>query len=126
MEEIRKKYNLSLILLHGSQVTGKLHSESDMDIAVVRKDVNSELDLLGLIFDLTKELNDKKIDIVDITNANPLLFFAVMKNSRLLSGGVSDYDKMKLAAFHKYSDYEPYFRKEADFVKERILSYVQN
>jgi hypothetical protein len=126
MEEIRKKYNLSLILLHGSQVTGKLHSESDMDIAVVRKDINRELDLLGLIFDLTKELNNKKIDIVDITNTNPLLFFAVMKNSKLLSGEVSDYDRIKLAAFHKYSDYAPYFRREADFVKERILSYVQN
>jgi hypothetical protein len=126
MEEIRRKYNLSLILLHGSQVTGKLHSESDMDIAVVRKDMSNELDLLGLIFDLAKELNDKKIDIVDITNANPLLFFAVMKNSKLLSGEVRDYEKMRLAAFHKYSDYAPYFKKEADFVKERILSYVQN
>jgi uncharacterized protein len=124
MDEIRKKYNLSLILLHGSQVTGKLHGESDVDIAVVRKDTNNELDLLGLIFDLIKELNNKKIDIVDITNTNPLLLFAVMKNSKLLSGEVSDYEKMKLAAFHKYSDYAPYFKKEAAFIKERILSYV--
>ena len=83
-----------------------------------------ELDLLDLIFDLTKELKDKKIYIVDITNANPLLLFAVMKNSKLLSGDKDGYENLKLAALHKYSDYLPYLKKEALFVKERIASYV--
>ena len=31
-EEIRQKHNLSLILMHGSQVTGKTHSKSDFDM----------------------------------------------------------------------------------------------
>jgi len=124
MDEIRKKYNLSLILLHGSQVTGKLHKESDMDVAVLRKDMDINFDLLDLIFDLANELNNQKIDVVDITNANPLLLFAVMKNSKLLSGDEKEFESLKLTAFHKYSDYFPYFKKEADFIKERIFSYV--
>lgn len=124
MDEIRNKYELSLIILHGSQVKGGLHPESDVDIAVVRKNINDTLDLLGLSSSLIKELKNDNVDIADITHANPLLLFAVMKKSRLLSGNEEAYEKLKLEAFHKYSDYMPYFKREADFVKERIESYA--
>lgn len=126
MEEIRSRYNLSLIVLHGSRVTGKLHGKSDIDIAVVRKEVNQDLNLLGLISDLAQELKDDRIDVTDITNANPLLLFAVMKKSKLLAGNEKDYERLKLVAFHKYSDYLPFLKREADFVKERIMSYAQS
>ncbi|KKQ85362.1 MAG: hypothetical protein UT08_C0007G0035 [Candidatus Woesebacteria bacterium GW2011_GWB1_38_8] len=36
LEKLRKRHNLSLILLHGSQVDKKIHGKSDVDIAVLK------------------------------------------------------------------------------------------
>jgi predicted nucleotidyltransferase len=113
LEEIRVKYNLSLIIMHGSQITGKTHLKSDLDIAVVRNN-NSEIDFLGLLFDLKKFFNTDKIDITDITFADPLLLFAVTQKSRLLAGDVSTYKSLERLSFFKYSDYG-YFLKTLQF-----------
>ncbi len=124
LEEIRKKHKLSLILMHGSQVTGKIHAKSDTDIAIVRKNDSSNFDLLALTADLTNYLKTNGVDLVDITHANPLLLFAVAKKSKLLAGTNEDYENLIYRAFHKYSDYLPYLKREADFVKERISTYA--
>ena len=124
MNNLAKKHALSLVLLHGSCVTGRVHDKSDMDVAVVRKNSNIKLNYLALISDLTKKLKADDIDLVDITHANPLLMYAVMRKSKLISGKKEDYEKMLSLAFHKYSDYLPYLKREEEFVKERIDSYV--
>lgn len=124
MDSLAKKHNLSLILLHGSRVTGEIHDKSDVDIAVVRKNPNKKLKLLALISDLTKKLKADNVDLVDITHANPLLMYAVMRKSKLISGEKEAYEKMLNLAFHKYSDYLPYLKREEEFIKERINSYV--
>jgi predicted nucleotidyltransferase len=124
LEEIRKKHNLSLILIHGSQVTGKIHAKSDTDIAVMQKDGGKDLDLFSLYGNFAKIFKTDKIDIVNLTRANPLLLFTVARKSKLLAGSQKDYDKFKLLAFHKYSDYQPYFKMESDFIKERITAYA--
>lgn len=126
LEDIRKKHHLSLILIHGSQVTGKIHAKSDTDIAVVREKGFEKFDLLALISDLGKFLKTDRVDLVDITHANPLLLFAVAKKSKLLAGNNKDYKKLVYLAFHKYADYQPYLKKEALFVKERIKTYAQS
>jgi len=110
LEEIRKKYNLSLILMHGSQVSGKTHSESDTDIAFVRQNDSLKVNFLELLADLSKLLKKDKIDLVDITHANPLLLQKVIIKSKLLAGDKSNYDRLSLEAFHKYCDYK-YFLK---------------
>ena len=124
LEEIRKKYNLSLILMHGSQVTGKTHSKSDTDIAVMEKSGNKDLDILGLYGDLTNLLKTDGIDITNITHANPLLAFAVARRSKLLSGSKEDYESFLRTAFFKYNDYRPYLKMEHEFIKERVYSYA--
>lgn len=126
MEEIRQKYNLSLVLMHGSQVSGKTNSESDTDIAFVRKDDSLNINFLELLADITKLLKKDKVDLVDITHANPLLMFAVTKKSKLLAGSQKDYDALTHKAYNLYSDYLPYLKMEAAFVKERINNYANN
>lgn len=122
--EIRKKHNLSLIVLHGSYVNGKVHPQSDFDIAVLRNDRKKKLKLLDLIKDLVGIFNKDIIDITDLTNADPLLLYATTKKSKLLSGSKSRYDALIKLAFHKYCDYLPFLDQEKKFVKERIGSYV--
>lgn len=126
MEEIRKKHNLLLILMHGSQISGKTHFESDTDIAFVRKSTNLNINFLELLADITNLLKKNKVDLVDITHANPLLMFAVTSKSKLLAGNQKDYDALFHKAYNLYSDYLPYLKMEADFVKERINNYANN
>src|SRR3989344_8732172 len=118
IDEIRKKHNLQLIILHGSQVTGKTHAKSDFDIAVVRSDKVTKIDFFELTGDLENYFKGK-IDLSDITFADPLFLFAVMQKCKLLSGGVSDFKSLERLAFFKYSDYVPYLSMESDFVTER-------
>jgi len=49
LDVVRKRYNLSLVILFGSQVDGRVHPKSDLDIAVVRNDQSLELNLIRLI-----------------------------------------------------------------------------
>lgn len=126
IEEIRRKYNLSLILLHGSQVTGKIHRGSDTDIAVIREKTDSKIDLLALTLDIGKVLKSGEIDITDATNANPLLLYNIARKNKLLSGKKSDFEKFIRLAFTRYSDYLPYLKKEADFVKQKLATYANN
>lgn len=124
MEEIRKKHDLLLILMHGSQATGKVHPESDIDIAFVRKNNELKINFLELLADLTNLLKNDKIDLLDITDANPLLMFSVIRKVKLLAGRKKDYDILSQKAFNLYSHYLPYLKLESDFVKERINSYA--
>ena len=126
LEKIREKHNLLLIILHGSQVHGKTHPKSDVDIGVVRKDNKQKPRLLELIKDLSKAFKTDKVDISDLTHADPLLLYSAVRKSTLLAGKKADYDKLLRLAFHKYSDYLPFLKDEREFVIERIKSYVTN
>jgi predicted nucleotidyltransferase len=124
LEYLRNKHKLSLILLHGSQVDGKIHNKSDVDIAVVRKDDKTKIKLLELIKDLSDSLETDKIDLSDLTHADPLLLFSVAKKSKLLSGNTDDYKRLQKTAYHKYCDYLPFLQKEKEQVTENIKKYV--
>jgi len=124
LNKIRKEHNLSLIVLHGSCVDGKIHSKSDIDIAVLRNGRKKKLKLLELIKNLVHVCGEDNIDITDLTSADPLLLYAVVKKSRLLSGSTDDFNSLLKLAYQKYNDYLPYLNREKEFVKERIKSYV--
>jgi len=124
LEKIRKRHRLLLILLHGSQVDAKTHPESDVDIAVVRKNTSHKLKLLKLMKDLARALNTDRVDLSDITHADPLLLYSTIKKSTLLAGNKKDYDALGRLAFHKYSDYLPFLEKEREFVRSKLKEYV--
>ncbi len=111
--------------MHGSQVTGKTHLKSDVDIAVVRNDKNKNLDLFELISDLESQFKET-VDVSDITFADPLFLFSVIQKCKLLSGNSIDFKSLEKTAFFKYSDYMPYFKMESDFVAEKLNKYAKN
>ncbi|MEK7166660.1 MAG: nucleotidyltransferase domain-containing protein [Patescibacteria group bacterium] len=124
LEAIRRKFNLKLIILHGSRSSGNLvHSESDLDIAVVRV-TTRPLDELSLIADLSELFGESRIDVVDVTYGNPLLNMAVARHSRLLSGLNSDFDYFLHKAYFRYGDYLPYLKMESELTKIKLDQYV--
>lgn len=124
LNQIRQKHKLSLILLHGSKVTGNTHNQSDTDIAILQKNSNHKLQLLNLLNDLQTTLGTIKVDITNLSRANPLLLFAVTKKARLLSGKNSDFKKLQLKAFHRYCNYQKFFTLEKDYINHKLKSYV--
>jgi len=117
---IRKKHHLALILLHGSHVTGKTHPKSDLDIAVLANNPHQAINLFKLTADLINALEVDKVDLANLTHADPLLLKTVTSNCQLLSGTKSQLDKLQLKAFHRYNNYLPYLKLEHQFVANNL------
>ena len=104
-------------------MTGKLHPDSDLDIAALcqRK---TRLNLLSLITSLNRIFKTNRVDLTNLTQADPLLIYQVTQHSQLLSGDDHLYTQLQLKALHVYQDYLPYLRLEQQLVEARTKSYV--
>ena len=125
LDKLRRAHGLKLILLHGSRASGKTHSHSDIDIAVLREDGGKKLDQIALTSQLIGLFNNNTIDVSDLTRANPLLLFNATQKSKLLSGSVDDYNKLKLKAFHRFNNYSKYFKIESELIHDKVKNYGQ-
>jgi len=76
--------------------------------------------MLDLIVDLNEVLDTSDVDLTVLDHADPLLLKTVSDKSQLLSGSVADFLKLKLKAFHRYNNYLPYLKMEADFVRSQL------
>ncbi len=123
IDQICRKHRLALILLHGSTVSGLSHDKSDVDVAVLAKNPHQAIDRLKLINDLAAVFPADKIDLTDLAHADPLLLKLVSGQVKLLAGKPKDLEKLKLTAFHRYQDYQPYFQREQTAVKELLKNY---
>lgn len=124
LNDIARKHKLKLILMHGSQVSGKNHPKSDTDIAIMP--TNSKLDILEAYADFAKFYKLDNVDIVDLSTANPLLQMMIARKNKLLLGDAMDYHNFIETAYKKYSDYLPYLKMESDFVRKSLNSYATN
>ena len=124
ISEIAKKYRLKLVLLFGSRATGKIHKESDFDVAYLPEKNLSYDDEIDINFQFTNIFRHDRVDTVDINKSNPLLLFQISKGSILLYGARQDFLKFKLYAFNAYNDYAPYFEMEKNLNKKIINTYA--
>jgi predicted nucleotidyltransferase len=76
-----KDKGLKLVLLFGSAVLGKVHKQSDIDLAFL---FDGPVDILSLTNRVIRLLHADNIDVVDLRHASPLLKFSIVKNCRLL------------------------------------------
>lgn len=88
IEEIRdrlsplfKNEGIKLVLLFGSVVSGKVHKQSDIDLAFL---FDKPVDILALTNKVIRLLRTDNVDVVDLKRASPLLKFSVAENGRLL------------------------------------------
>ena len=81
IKKLAEKYNLSLIVLFGSQATGALHSKSDVDIAILG--INS-LDIIKISSDFSSIFKREDVEVVDLRNASPTLMFCVLRDGKIL------------------------------------------
>lgn len=83
LRPIAKRYGLRLIVLFGSQVSGRLHPESDVDVAVWS---DGSLKFKQRM-DLWKELSeafDADVDLGVLDHAEPLFLYQVARSGKTL------------------------------------------
>lgn len=119
---IAEKYRLSLVVLFGSQATGKTHRQSDMDIAILsEKELGlREIGELTLVF--TQGLKTKDVDVVDLKTAPPLLLKQVVTNAILLyESKPLIFSTFRIYALKRYMEARPLFK-----LREESLSRFLN
>ncbi|MFH1564987.1 MAG: nucleotidyltransferase domain-containing protein [bacterium] len=84
IKKIAKKHKLSLVLLFGSQATGKTHANSDVDIAFVSEKHLRPSDAAKIQLEISQKLKIKNLELVDLKNATPLLLKQIAQKSILL------------------------------------------
>ena len=82
--DLADKYQLDLILMFGSRLTGNIHPESDIDIAVHGRQIFSETEKIQLIYELCNIFHTDDIDLVSLRTASPFLKKEVLKNYKIL------------------------------------------
>ncbi len=121
--ELAHKYGLRLVLLFGSQATGQIHKESDIDVAYLPKeslDFNQEC---YLNYEFTNIFRQDRVDTVDIKKAPPLLMYAVFDRPKILFQ-IDDkvFSIYQAYAFKRYIEAKPIFEERA----RRLQKYVSN
>ena len=84
IEKLAKKYRLSMIVLFGSQVSGKTHPQSDFDFAFLSEKKMSLIGIARMQSIFTQKLKLKNLEMVDLKTAPPLLLKKVATESILL------------------------------------------
>ena len=127
LHKAERKYGASFILAFGSSVRGLVHQESDLDLAILLKSTSSfagkklRESYFDLVYDLQKIFSDK-VDLVILNRADPLLLNKVFENCQFLYGNYLNFQRFKIYAFHRYQDYRPYLKLEAEVVSRHLQS----
>jgi len=76
-----KEETLQLVLLFGSQSSGQVHTESDIDLGFL---YDEAVDLLELTNKVIQLLRKDRLDVIDLRRANSLLCFSAARQGKLL------------------------------------------
>jgi uncharacterized protein len=120
---LAEKHNLSLVLLYGSQASGKIRKDSDIDIAVLGISPISTEELIGLHNEFAQIFEAKEIDVKSLHNTDSLFRYQVMQNAILLYSRSYDYNTFKAYAFRNYHDSKDLFRLKEILTKKRVQSF---
>lgn len=126
IDKLAQKYSLELILLFGSQVTGKTHKESDFDIAYSSKrrlSIKEESELIIGLMSVVNITDERLINLVNIKTTSPLLFYAITSNCQILfSKDDLIFPTMRAYAFKKFVETKPLYDLKRDRLKNSLFA----
>jgi uncharacterized protein len=111
-DPIARRHGARLLVQHGSTVSGRAHSSSDVDIAVLFEGDPTYTRLGGLLADLEGCFRGQVVDLGLLNRADPLFLRKVLENARLLAGSPRDLALLRLYAFRRYQDHRRFLRLE--------------
>jgi len=126
VKNLAEKHGLSLVMLFGSQVTGKTHKESDFDIAYLADKKLSFEDEGRIIIDLAKIIgarDERLVNLCNIKNAGALLLKEIFDRHQILfCADRNVYDSYKIFSVKNFIESRPLFDLR-DFLIKKYFAY---
>jgi predicted nucleotidyltransferase len=124
LDRIARVHGIRLLLQFGSTVTGRVHTKSDVDIAVLlERPCQTPEERGAMVHDLQALFPDRELDLANLNHADPLLLKQVMDTARLLYGEPAELRRLQLLAFKRYQDHRKYFEMERRFVADAVRGF---
>ena len=124
IKNIVQRYSLELLLLFGSRVSGKIHKESDYDIAYLSRrhlDLDEEGQLILDLLPIIGERDERLINLINIRKATPLLLYAITSRCQVLyESEPTKFATLRAYAFKKYIEMKPLYEKRARRLSQAI------
>ena len=121
IQDVAMRYRLQLVLLFGSQSEGRVHKESDVDIAYLPEESLGFEDEYHLNYEFTNIFRTDKVDTVDLKKAPPLLLYAVFQHPRVLfQKNDLVFPNYQVYAFKKYVETKPLYEEKYRRLQEKI------
>lgn len=123
---IARKYGIVLLLRFGSSVTGKMHEHSDIDLAVLLREVPESWEVHGeLLGDLQALYPGRDVDATVLNRADPLFLKKITEACTLVHGSERDLQRLKIYAFKRYQDHRKYLEMERRYVERSLHEMVR-
>ena len=119
---IGNKYKLGVLIMFGSNVNGKLHKESDLDIGFL---AFKKVDEDKLFIDLMKVFKRTDIDLVNLSrNHSPVLRFNILHNGKALFEAKKGLkSKFEWESYIDYVDFKKYYDLRSEQLDRKIRSF---
>jgi predicted nucleotidyltransferase len=127
IKKIGSKYNLKLMIIHGSFAIGRERPGSDLDIAILGKkpiDFNTLGEIFGDLEEVFGNSPERELDIKTLDNVDALFLYQVMKDSILIYGSSFDYWQLKTYAIRNYWDHKPILNLEKILIRKYLKKYA--
>ncbi len=125
IKEIAEKYGLNLLLLFGSQASGKANKLSDYDFGFVSREDLDYLQRSELMHDLSMLAEFPNVEEVDLKKAGPFLLKEITKNNSVLFERDFAYNVFFSYAVRTYLESEKLFKLHRIIYNNTINKYRQ-
>jgi len=129
VKNLAEKYGLSLLMLFGSQVTGKTHKESDFDIAYLADKKLSFEDEGRIIIEIAKIIgarDERLVNLCNIKESGALLLKEIFDRHQVLFYADRNvYDSYKIFSVKNFIESRPLFDLRDFLIKKYFASHAQ-
>lgn len=129
IKELAEKYGLSLVMLFGSQVSGKIHKESDYDVAYLSDKKLSFEDEGKIIIELAQIIgarDERLVNLSNIRQAGALLLKEIFdKHQVLFCADRNVYDSYRIFAIKNFIENRPLFDLRDYLIKKYFISHAK-
>ena len=129
VKNLAEKYGLSLLMLFGSQVTGKTHKESDFDVAYLADKKLSFEDGGRIIIEIAKIIgarDERLVNLCNIKESGALLLKEIFDRHQVLFYADRNvYDSYKIFSVKNFIESRPLFDLRDFLIKKYFASHAQ-
>lgn len=120
LKNLCQKYNIQLLILHGSYAAGNAASKSDIDIGILGREKFGSNNKLNILNDFSEVFGDK-FDPVFLNGAEPLISYqAAIHGKPLYEETQGVFQRFRLQAVAKYMDSKKFRDMEKLYLKRAI------